>query len=695
MRKNRKKRRKTGLVISLILLLSAAGLAALFLVPRLLWEKPEELLKKYTGYIEAGEYEKMYELVAAEESGNIAKEDFIERNSKIYEGIEAQNIRVEILNTADKGKNVSYRCTMDTLAGEISFDNRARFVKGKKGYKLLWDDTMIFPQLGPSDVVRVSSKTAKRGKILDRNGNVLAGEGTATSVGIVPGKMQDRETAIRRLAELLDMNEESIGAKLEAKWVREDSFVPVKTIPKEHVPDVSDMLLGEAFVHESELEEALLDIPGIMLTDVAVRSYPLGEAAAHLIGYVQNVTAEDLQEHQGEGYGADSVIGRSGMEGLYEKELKGRDGCRIYIENANGDTKSILADISVQDGEDVRLTIDSWMQRALYEQFQEDKSCSVAMNPYTGEILALVSTPSYDSELFVTGMSDKQWESLNNDEDRPLYNRFRQIWCPGSSFKPFIAAIGLDCGAIDAEVDYGSEGLRWQKDSSWGGYFVTTLHEYWPVTLENALVYSDNIYFAKAALRIGGEKLTAYLDSLGFGETLPFEILMEKSQYSNAEGIESEVQLADSGYGQGQILINPVHLASLYTAFCNEGNVIRPRLLYQEQIPPSLWIPQAFSSEIAREVLQGLEKVVNSPEGTGYGAHLDSVSLAGKTGTAEIKATQEDTEGTELGWFAAFTTDQNSETPLLLLSMTEDVKDRGGSGYVVEKDRAVLEAYLQ
>lgn len=687
--------RKKRLIICLAFLVICMGIAVCYLVPRLMWEKPEELLKKYIGYIETGEYEKMYELVAAEESGNITEEAFIERNSRIYEGIEAQNVRVEILGTADSGKTVSYQCSMDTLAGEISFENSARFVKGKRSYELLWDDTLIFPSLGASDVVRVSTKAAKRGRILDRNGNVLAGEGVATSVGIVPGKMKDQYETVRRLAEMLDMDEKSIETKLEAKWVKDDSFVPVKTISKAHVPDVSDMLLGEAFLHENELEEELLDIPGVMLTDTSVRAYPLGEAAAHLIGYVQNVTAEDLEEHKGEGYRADSVIGRSGMEGLYEKELKGQDGCRIYIENANGDTKSILADIAVQDGVDVRLTIDSWMQRALYEQFQEDKSCSVAMNPYTGEVLALVSTPSYDSSLFVLGMSDSQWESLNNDEDRPLYNRFRQIWCPGSSFKPIIAAIGLESGAIDPAQDYGYEGLSWQKDSSWGAYYVTTLHDYSPAVLENAMMYSDNIYFAKAAMRIGSERLCDSLKNMGFGETLPFEILMEKSQYSNTESIESEIQLADSGYGQGQILINPVHLAALYTAFSNEGNVIRPRLLYQEQIQPSTWISSAFSSETVAEVLKGMEMVVNNPEGTGYGAHLDSVSLAGKTGTAEIKASQEDTDGTELGWFAVFTTDKSSETPLLLLSMTEDVKERGGSGYVVEKDRAVLEAYLK
>lgn len=382
------------------------------------------------------------------------------------------------------------------------------------------------------------------------------------------------------------------------------------------------------------------------------------------------------------------------MEGLFEKELKGRNGCRIYIVDSEGQEKKELAYRPVTDGQDIRLTIDKDLQMALYEQFGEDKSCSVAMDPYTGEVLALVSTPSYDSNDFILGFSDEKWESLNEDEANPLYNRFRQIWCPGSTFKPITAAIGLESGALDWAEDYGNEGLSWQKDTSWGAYYVTTLHAYEPVTLENALIYSDNIYFAKAALKIGAEEMKTSLLELGFGEELPFEIRMQKSRYSNTEEISSEIQLADSGYGQGQILVNPLHLACLYTAFCNGGNVVKPRLVWQQEVSPEFWMPSAFSAETADRVLEGLKKVVNDPAGTGYAARREDRILAGKTGTAELKVSKEDTSGTELGWFAVFTPDQEEEQPILLVTMTEDVKGRGGSGYVVEKDRAVLDMWF-
>ena len=426
------------------------------------------------------------------------------------------------------------------------------------------------------------------------------------------------------------MKTDEIEKKLSEKWVKEDSFVPVKTVEKVEEIELRSLKPDEEILEEHERQQKLLEIPGVMISDTEVRSYPLKDAAAHLVGYVQNVTAEDLEQYAGEGYTANSVIGRGGAEGLFEKELKGQNGCRIYIVDSDGNEKEEIACRMVEDGKDIKLTIDSELQRSLYEQFQNDKGCSVAMNPYTGEVLALVSTPSYDNNDFIMGLSSKKWEELNEDENKPMYNRFRQVWCPGSTFKPITAAIGLESGAVDPNEDYGNVGLSWQKDASWGSYHVTTLHAYNPVVLENALIYSDNIYFAKAALKIGAEEMKESLLRLGFREDLPFEIVMAQSQYSNTENIETEVQLADSGYGQGQILVNPLHLACIYTAFCNEGNVVKPSLIYNREAETEYWIPNAFSVNNVNLVLEGIKKVVNDSHGTGYAAHREDIVLAGK-----------------------------------------------------------------
>lgn len=682
-----------GVFLTMLLLCAILYMTAHFL----LWNQgnsPEEVLISYMNCISEQKYNEMYEMIDVQNSGNISQEDFVQRNSAIYEGIEVRNMKIQITEYKEAERTVYYESSFDTIAGSVSFDNEAVFTSDKDGYKLVWHDSLIFPELSADDKVSISTTQAERGQILDRNEKVLAGKGTVSSVGIIPGKLEDRDQSIQEIANLLEITKENIEDKLSANWVKDDSFVPIKTVPKVDELNLTSLAPDAEMLQENERQQKLLDISGVMISDEEVRSYPLGEAAAHLIGYVQNVTAEDLEKHPGGGYSSNSVIGRSGAESLYETELKGKDGYKIYIVDSEGNEIATITETLKEDGKDIRLTIDSDLQKELYEQFEADRGCSVAMNPYTGEVLALVSTPSYDNNDFILGMSDETWTALNEDENQPLYNRFRQVWCPGSTFKPVVAAIGLKTGTLDPNEDLGNEGLSWQKDSSWGSYEVTTLHEYEPVIMKNALIYSDNIYFAKAALKIGADNLMNSLDEIGFNQEIPFEITVAESQYSNTDRIETEIQLADSGYGQGQILVNPLHLASIYTSFLNEGNIIQPYLQYSDNPAGKIWIKEAFSSETVSQVMEGLTGVVNDPNGTGYAAHRDDILFAGKTGTAELKESQEDTSGTEIGWFAVFTADKNVETPILMLSMVENVKGIGGSGYVVSKDKAVLDQYF-
>lgn len=659
---------------------------------------PDEILKQYIAYIEAQNYEAMYELLDEQSKQQIALKDFVSRNQKIYEGIEVGPIELtieEVVKNKRNERTISYTLAFDTVAGRVAFEQEALFKRNRKtGYQLVWRHDLILPYLGATDKVRVSRVEAKRGSLLDRNGTILAGEGVATCVGLVPGKIEENRTvALEQLASLLDLSVESIEKKLSAKWVKADSFVPIQTLEKIDELDLLAIHPDQEVLENVTLQEALLEVPGVMLTDRSVRIYPLKEKASHLTGYVQNVTAEELENHKGEGYSAQSVIGKSGLEKLYEDRLRGKDGYEINIVTEEGKLKKTVASRRKQDGEDIRLTIDAKLQADLYNQFKEDRSTSVAMNPKTGEVLALVSTPSFDANDFIRDMPSKKWAQLNEDENKPLWNRFRSTWCPGSAFKPIVGAIALSNGVLDANEDFGSEGLSWQKDSTWGNYQVTTLKAYEPVTLENALIYSDNIYFAKVALKIGKDKLESELKALGFEEAMPFPIGMYQSQYANTGSIESEIQLADSGYGQGQVLLNPLHLATIYTAFLNEGSMRAPSLSDQAPTETVYWKENIFTLEAAELVKQALIKVIESPNGTGRGGRIEGISLGGKTGTAELKKDKADSTGTELGWFVVFTTDKEEEDALLITTMVEDVKGRGGSNYVVNKDKMILEAF--
>lgn len=641
---------------------------------------PEEVLKQYMSYIEEKNYEAMYELLTVDSKSKVSKEEFITRNKNIYEGIEVCNIAIEgiTIEEEDKeNKKVRYQMKMDTLAGEVELSNSVKMVRSEdKKYYITWSSKLIFPQLGEEDKVRVSTLSSKRGQLLDRNGIVLAGQGNVYSAGFVPGKMsENKEEDMARVAELLEIPVDNIKKSLSASYVKEDTFVPLKNFSKEN----------------QTLKDTLLQIKGIKINEVKARVYPLGEKVSHLVGYVQSVSAEDLEKNVGKGYTAKSVIGKSGLEKLYEDRLRGKDGCEIYLIDSKGNRKETIAKNDLKNGEDIKLTIDSKLQEKIYNQFKSDNSANVAINPKTGEVLALVSTPAYDSNDFVLGMSNAKWNMLKEDSNKPMYNRYQATWVPGSSFKPVIAGIGLTTGKMNADENYGRSGLSWQKDSSWGSYKVTTLVEYGDnVNLRNALINSDNIYFAKSAIKIGADTLAEQLLKIGFDKELSFEQGMSKSQFADNNKITSEIQLADTGYGQGKVLVNPLHMASIYSAFVNEGNMIQPYLEYKEDTAPRYWIENAFTKEAAEIVRDDLIQVVEDAKGTAHSAKIQGLTIAGKTGTAEIKQSKEDTAGTELGWFNAFKVNDDKNNQLLLVSMVENVKERGGSHYLLPKIKEIF-----
>lgn len=692
-RKRKNQKKKIILVFAGIVVLAGTAAAGIFFYKNSLAGSREETLKTYMSYIEKGEYEKMYGLLDEDSKNTISEEDFLTRNKNIYEGIEAKNIKLEIPEKQEKDQPLSYSVAMDTVAGEVSYSNDTFLEKEDGEWRISWTDGMIYPSLGSEDKVSVTTIPAERGSIYDRNNQLLAGKGTVQSVGLVPGKMNvQAQEDIKGIAQVLGMSEESVSSSLEASWVQDDSFVPLKKMTQRQLDQ--NYKDSEGKETGKSVQEKLLEYPGVLISEAESRVYPWGESAAHLLGYVQQINAEELEEMEGKGYNAQSVIGKSGLEKLFEDRLRAVDGHKIAINDKEGNEKDAIAMKPAEDGEDITLTIDANWQKKVYEAYKEDESCSVVMNPKTGEVLALVSTPSFDSMDFVLGMSQEKWDSLNQDEGNPLYNRVREAWVPGSSFKPVIGAIGLSAGKLSAQEDLGASGLSWQKDSGWGNYKVTTLHEYsGGATLKNALVYSDNIYFAKAALKIGGDTLTEQLEKIGFKQEIPFEIGMAQGSYSNSDTIETEIQLADSGYGQGQILINPLHLSCIYSAFFNQGNMIQPYLEYSGEKEPSYWIENAFTAEAAQTIYEDLKEVVSNPGGTGYAAsQAAGGSLAGKTGTAEIKASQDDENGTELGWFAVYNTGASDKDTVFMLNMVEDVKGRGGSGYVVNKDVEIWNA---
>ena len=387
--------------------------------------KPEEILNQYIDLLNEKKYEEMYGYITKQSKEKINQEDFIKRNKNIYEGIDAYDIKIEIKgiekDKEDKTTKITYDETMSTSAGSLTFENITKIKKDEKEYKIVWSSSQIFPQLRDTDKVRISTIQASRGEILDRNGNKIAENGKISSVGIVPGKLgENKKENIAKISQLTGVSEEYINKQISASYVKNDTFVPIKKVA----------------MNNASLKEQLLQIPGVMISSTDARVYPYGKETSHITGYVQPISAEILSEKEGKGYNSNSIIGKVGLEYAYEDKIRGIDGVEIYIEDSEGNRLKELAKQDKKDGQDIKLTIDMDIQSKLYNQLKDDKGFFVVMEPQTGEMLALVSTPSYDANDFVLGLTNEQWESLNNDESKPLYTRFLQSYCPGSTFKP-------------------------------------------------------------------------------------------------------------------------------------------------------------------------------------------------------------------------------------------------------------------
>ena len=208
----------------------------------------------------------------------------------------------------------------------------------------------------------------------------------------------NKDEDIQKLSTILGVSVDSINNKLNMSYVKDDTFVPIKNVA----------------TTESQIKEQVLTIPGVKITTESSRVYTLGKEASQLIGYVQAISAEELEANAGKGYNSNSLIGKAGIEKAYEDTLRGKDGKEIYIENEDGDKVKTIAKQELENGKDVKLTIDATTQKQVYDSLEENKGAYVAMDSKTGEILALVSTPSYDSNDFVLGMSLRsQWDALN------------------------------------------------------------------------------------------------------------------------------------------------------------------------------------------------------------------------------------------------------------------------------------------
>ena len=488
-------------------------------------------------------------------------------------------------------------------------------------YKMLADENRISTRL----------LIPPRGIIYDRNQEHLASNRQNFQVSIVAEQttnVQETLDAFKKIMPLTEAEEEKIKKELK----RKRSFVPIK---------IKDNLTWEEV---AKIQLNAPSLPGIVIDEGLSRYYPFGEKMTHLLGYVSSVSDSDVKDDpllEVPGF----KIGKAGIEKFFEKRLRGRGGNQKLEVNAYG---RVMKEIEKNDGvlgERVDLSIDARLQSKAFELLGEESGAVVLMDVHNGEILAFVSTPSYDPNLMVTGISNDDWKALLNNERHPLTNKvIAGQYSPGSTFKMIVALAGLESGAIKPETRFfcagkmflGSHPFHCWKHSG---------HGYLDVV--QALQHSCDIFFYETAQKVGIEKIADMARRLGLGEKIGIGLDNEKAglipdkdwkQRRYKEPWHPGETLI-SGIGQGYILTTPLQLVTMMARLVNGGYEVKPTFLRVSEEEQKNIKKINLSPTYLDIVKEGMFNVVNVPGGTAYMSRFDynGMKMGGKTGTTQVR----------------------------------------------------------
>lgn len=639
------------LIIAIVIVIIAVGSGVFF------YASKDKKINETIDAIEDKNVKQVFKNSTYQSKNDNGEVEMTDRPIKIYDSLGVKDINIkdrDIQKVSKNKKQVTAKYELQTNYGKINRDVKLNFIKEDKDWKLDWNQSVIIPGMEKNQSINIESLKSERGKILDRNNVELATTGTAHEVGIVPNNVSSSD--YKAIAEKLDLSESYIKQQTEQDWVKDDTFVPLKTV--QNMNQDTKNFIEKYHLTTQETES---------------REYPLEEATTHLLGYVGPINSEELKQKAFKGYKKDAIVGKKGIEKLYDKELQNKDGYRVTIIDDNNKVIDTLIKKKKKDGKDIKLTIDARVQKSIYNNMKDDYGSGTAIHPQTGELLALVSTPSYDVYPFMNGMSDEDYKKLTEDDKEPLLNKFQITTSPGSTQKILTAMIGLNNKTLDDKTSYKINGKGWQKDKSWGDYNVTRYEVVnGDIDLKQAIESSDNIFFARVALELGSKKFEEGMKRLGVGEDIPSDYPFYNAQISN-KNLDNEILLADSGYGQGEILINPVQILSIYSALENKGNVNAPHVL--KDTKNKVWKKNIISQENIKLLTDGMQQVVNKTHREDI--YRSYANLVGKSGTAELKMKQGET-GQQIGWFISY----DKDNPNMMMAINvKDVQDKGMASY--------------
>jgi penicillin-binding protein 2 len=549
--------------------------------------------------------------------------------------------------------------------------------------------TSYYRKASIDNSVRIVPIKAPRGIIIDRNNEVIVQNRPSYAVYLLPHEVPNIDSAASRLAVMLGMDVDYLKAVISAGW--KGKFQPIRL-----KRDVD-------FKTISVLEEYSLDIPGIAYRTEPARLYPDSGFGSHVIGYVGEVSEEELAQNQA--YAKGEIIGKKGLERFYNQQLKGRDGVSYLEVTARGRVLGKYADreeIPPVKGATLVLNMD-WGLQKLAEDIlkKEGQGAIVVLGVNDGSVLAMASSPEYDANLFSGVVLPEEWAVIMEDTTHPLLNRAIQgIYPPGSTMKPFTAAMALSNDRISAENKF--DPCRGQKK------FGDRIFKCWKpqghgkLVLEDAIVQSCDIYFYQLGLACGMEIWEKFMPKCRFGKLTGIDIPGEKAgisptiAYFNDRYGErgwTKYLINNLAIGQGEILVTPLQMAVLYAALANGGDIYKPHLVNKivdsdgisTEIKPERVDTLPLSQDELQLLVEALHGVVSEPQGTAHWMQLPWISIAGKTGTAQ------NPHGEDHAWFVSFAPVEDPEIAIAVL-----VENAGhGSSVAAPLARKIIEYYFR
>ena len=553
--------------------------------------------------------------------------------------------------------------------------------------------------LSENNRIRIQEIAAPRGTLFDRNEVPLVDSFPSFDVSLYRQDVPDMEALIRNLSRILSMPEERIRSRLEgARGIPLHQPLKIKThITRQELAAV---------------ETRRLDLPGVVVDVVIRRNYPYKNLASHLIGYLGEISQKELAQEEFWNHKLGYLVGKYGIEKKFELDLMGESGGRQIEVNAMGHKIRVLGQVEPNPGNNLHLTLDLELQKAAEEAMGGKRGALVAMDPRNGDILAMVSKPDFDPNLFARGISAENWKSIVENPVHPLQNRTIQgQYPPGSVFKIVVAMAGLEEKAITPETAFQCTGVYPFGDRE---YRCWNKEGHGWVTLRRAIVESCDVYFYQLGIRLGVNRIAKYASAAGLGDPTGFPLSPEKpglvptsSWKMKRFGIpwQAGENLAIA-IGQGYNLVTPLQIACTLSALFNGGNYFQPRIVQSiraphgeslKEFPPLILRNIPVSSETIEFIREALWGAVNSPGGTGLRARVEGFNVAGKTGTSQVvqrregKSEPTSPELQDHAWFACFAPAHNPEITVAVL-----VEHGGGGGAAAAPvARQVLEFYHQ